>query len=151
MISEFGFKGWKQLPDNISRKYHFVHFPNGHPFFRTPFFSLVFSCFHNYLAVFGICWYPCVRCRGKSEECISVIYTVYMESGKKILGYAREIAYFSKTVLRKEIRHSGFYALCAVIVMFPWWIVNCYLSLIIWRNAFSSYQILLHLSEHRRW
>ena len=58
-------------------------------------------------------------CRGKNEKYISVIYTVYMESGKKILGYAREIAYFSKTVLRKEIRHSGFYALCAVFVMFP--------------------------------
>ena len=59
-------------------------------------------CFHNYLAVFGICWYPCVRCRAKSEECISVIYTVYMESGKKLLGYAREIACFSKTVVKER-------------------------------------------------
>ena len=59
-------------------------------------------CFQNYLAVFGICWYPCVRCRGKSEECISVIYTVYMEAGKKLLGYDREIAYFSKTVVKER-------------------------------------------------
>ena len=59
-------------------------------------------CFHNYLAVFGICWYQCIRCRGKSEECISVIYTVYMESGKKLLGYDREIACFSKTVVKER-------------------------------------------------
>lgn len=26
------------------------------------------------------------RCRGKNEKCISVIYTVYMESGKKNVG-----------------------------------------------------------------
>ena len=50
---------------------------------------------------------------------ISVIYAVYMESGKKLLGYDREAAYFSKTVAREKIRHSGFYACCAVFAMFP--------------------------------
>ena len=46
--------------------------------------------------------YQYIRCRGKSEECISVIYTAYMESGKKLLGYDREIAYFSKTVAKER-------------------------------------------------
>ena len=57
--------------------------------------------------------YQCIRCRGKSEECISVIYTVYMESGKKLLGYAREIAYFSKTVAKERNTAQRFlYPLC---------------------------------------
>ncbi len=42
------------------------------------------------------------RCRGKNKKCISVIYTVYMESGKKMLVYDREIACFSKTVAKKR-------------------------------------------------
>ena len=33
---------------------------------------------------------------------ISVIYTVHMESGKKLLGYDRETAYFSKTVAKER-------------------------------------------------
>ena len=46
--------------------------------------------------------YAFIRCRDKSEECISVIYAVYMESGKKLLGYDREIAYFSKTAAKER-------------------------------------------------
>ena len=50
---------------------------------------------------------------------ISVIYTVHMESGKKLLGYTREIAYFSKTVAKERNTAQRFYARCAVIAMFP--------------------------------
>ena len=57
----------------------------------------------------------------KMKKCISVIYTVYMESGKKMLGYAREIAYFSKTVAKKRNTAQRFLCLlcrnCDVYVM----------------------------------
>ena len=45
----------------------------------------------------------CLR-NGSKKQIIylSVIYTVYMESGKKLLGYDREIAYFSKTVAKER-------------------------------------------------
>ena len=94
-------------------------------------------------------------CRGKNEKvhkCDIHWYTQYTwNPAKKCWVMPEKLLISQKQSPRKEIRHSGFYAFCAVIVMFTWWIVNCYLSLIIWRNVFSFYQIPLHLSEHRRW
>ena len=49
------------------------------------------------------------RCRGKNEKCISVIYTVYMESGKKCWFMTGKLLVSQKQSPRKEIRHSGFY------------------------------------------
>ena len=50
---------------------------------------------------------------------ISVIYTVHMESGKNCWVMTEKLLISQKQSPRKEIRHSGFYARCAVFAMFP--------------------------------
>lgn len=50
---------------------------------------------------------------------INVIYTVHMESGKNCWVMTEKLLISQKQSPRKKLRHSGFYARCAVIVMFP--------------------------------
>ena len=58
----------------------------------------------------------------KMKKCISVIYTdihsIHGIRQKKCWVMPEKLLISQKQSPRKEIRHSGFYAFCAVIVMF---------------------------------